>query len=254
MKQRIITALLIICVVLPPLVLGGVLLQILILGFTAIGCYEFLKVTGKGYPKALTFFVIFFILIMNNVSEELFIGFVALYLVCLFLLAIQFKWIDIYDVSYIFMMSIFFSLAVQSIQAVYSYGGVVMIYIALATYGTDTGAYFIGYFFGKHKLNERISPKKTIEGSVGGWIIGAAVSITFAYFMIDQLPFVLLCLGGLIMPVVGQIGDLAFSAIKRFYKIKDFGTLFPGHGGALDRIDSLLFNLVIFNLLLALVA
>ena len=119
--------------------------------------------------------------------------------------------------------------------------------ILLATYLTDTGAYFAGRFFGRHKLNERISPKKTIEGAIGGYLFGAIGSFLFGYFMVlDLFPLWYISLISCTMPLAGQLGDLSFSAVKRHFNVKDFGTIFPGHGGVLDRIDSLIFNLLIF--------
>ena len=98
--------------------------------------------------------------------------------------------------------------------------------------------------FGKHKLNERISPKKTIEGSVGGFIISTIVCLSFSFIFIKGFPIGLSIVASITLPIMGQIGDLAFSAIKRHFAIKDFGNIFPGHGGILDRIDSLIFNSV----------
>ena len=126
------------------------------------------------------------------------------------------------------------------------FGPTTMIYVAVATYITDTGAYFCGRFLGKHKLNERISPKKTIEGSIGGWISGAVISFGYGLIFAPEVSMNLLIVSSLLMPIVGQLGDLAFSAIKRHDGIKDFGNIFPGHGGVLDRIDSLIFNLILF--------
>ena len=96
--------------------------------------------------------------------------------------------------------------------------------------------------FGKHKLNERISPKKTIEGAIGGFIIGTAISFGFSCIFLKQLPIAFRLIAAVTMCIIGQTGDLAFSAIKRFYGVKDFGNIFPGHGGVLDRIDSISFN------------
>jgi phosphatidate cytidylyltransferase len=117
---------------------------------------------------------------------------------------------------------------------------------------TDTGAYFTGYFFGRHKLNVRISPKKTIEGSIGGWLFGFGFGVLYAWLWVDNVGFPTMIVLSMICPVVGQLGDMAFSAIKRNFGIKDFGSIFPAHGGVLDRIDSLIFNLLliyIFNVL-----
>lgn len=117
-------------------------------------------------------------------------------------------------------------------------------YIIIASWGTDTFAYFIGSKFGKHKLTP-ISPKKSIEGSIGG-IVGAVILSLIYTFVLNQLADLeisyLAILGIIILlSILSQIGDLTASSIKRFVKIKDFGDIIPGHGGMLDRIDSIIF-------------
>lgn len=107
---------------------------------------------------------------------------------------------------------------------------------------TDTFAYFTGRFFGNHKLIPSISPKKTVEGAIGG-IIGSIVGCVIFALLFPQSN-VSLYLGvviGLLGSLVAQIGDLVASAIKRNCYIKDFGKIIPGHGGILDRFDSILF-------------
>ena len=115
--------------------------------------------------------------------------------------------------------------------------------IFIGAWITDIFAYFTGVFFGKHKLIEDVSPKKTIEGSIGGTVfcsIGYVVMGAIANFFGCNANFVILAIGGVIMAIISQIGDLIMSVIKRHYGIKDYGKLFPGHGGMLDRIDSIL--------------
>ena len=106
---------------------------------------------------------------------------------------------------------------------------------------SDTFAYFTGVFFGKHKLIPHISPKKTIEGSIGGILGTVLVTVAFAMFFKEENPiyFVPLAIVG---STVSQLGDLFASAIKREFNIKDYGNLIPGHGGVLDRFDSILFT------------
>ena len=107
---------------------------------------------------------------------------------------------------------------------------------------TDSFAYFCGRLFGKHKLIPAVSPKKTVEGAIGGAVFCALTA--FLYGFIVQKAFgvapsyPVLIIGGLIISVVSQIGDLVMSAIKRQYGVKDFGYMLPGHGGILDRFDS----------------
>lgn len=113
---------------------------------------------------------------------------------------------------------------------------------------TDIFAYFTGRLLGKHKLNPEISPKKTVEGSIGGILFCTLAFIGFTYvyntWLVgetgDVLPYWLAAAAGVVASVASQIGDLSMSALKRHYGIKDFGKIFPGHGGILDRFDSVL--------------
>lgn len=109
---------------------------------------------------------------------------------------------------------------------------------------TDTMAYFTGCFLGKHKLCPGISPKKTIEGSVGG-VVFCALSFLLYGFIVHKIVGVtpnypMLLIGGAVLSIVSQIGDLAASLIKREHDVKDYGKLMPGHGGVMDRFDSIL--------------
>ena len=110
---------------------------------------------------------------------------------------------------------------------------------------SDTGAYFAGRAFGKHKLCPAVSPNKTVEGCVGGFI-GSIVGMIVYHLIVKatislDLGWVMIIVLGIVGSLLGQIGDLSFSVIKREYGIKDYGTIFPGHGGVLDRFDSVLF-------------
>jgi len=102
---------------------------------------------------------------------------------------------------------------------------------------TDTFALFCGMAFGKHKLIPHVSPKKTWEGSIGGSLIGTIGASVFYHYLVDPIN-IKIVLGILILSILGQIGDLIFSKIKRENEIKDFSNLIPGHGGILDRLDS----------------
>ena len=118
---------------------------------------------------------------------------------------------------------------------------------------SDAFALFGGMLFGKHKLAPELSPKKTVEGAIGG-LVGAIVC-TLLYGLLLQLAFEvevqypLLVIYGILGSLVSQLGDLSFSYIKRQYKIKDFGKIFPGHGGMLDRFDSMIFCTPLIELL-----
>ena len=127
-------------------------------------------------------------------------------------------------------------------------GQSMIIFCFIAAWGTDSGALFAGSLFGKHKLAPRISPKKTIEGAVGGVIFGMALSALAAWLMtvvfnisayeVNWINFLIIAFAS---AIVSMLGDLTFSMYKRACNIKDFGNIMPGHGGILDRFDSVIF-------------
>ena len=110
--------------------------------------------------------------------------------------------------------------------------------VFIIAFMTDTFAYFSGYLFGKHKLIPNVSPKKTIEGSIGGILGSTICCLIFGH--IFNLNMVLMLILGSIGSIIAQIGDLFASSIKRYVGIKDYGNLIPGHGGILDRFDSVI--------------
>ena len=123
-------------------------------------------------------------------------------------------------------------------------GRILIWFAIIAAWGTDTCAYLVGMSFGKHKLS-KISPKKSIEGAIGG-IVGATIlAILYAVVMNNlynlEFSYLYITISTIILSVIGQIGDFAASSIKRYVDVKDYSNLIPGHGGMLDRIDSLMF-------------
>lgn len=125
-------------------------------------------------------------------------------------------------------------------------GRILIWFVLIASWGSDVFAYTIGRHFGKHKLT-KISPKKTVEGSIAGVIGATVLGIIYAVLCNNlwgtQINYLLIGVIVAVLSVVGQIGDLAASSIKRYCEIKDFSDLLPGHGGMLDRIDSIIFVL-----------
>jgi len=136
-----------------------------------------------------------------------------------------------------------------------------LIYVLMGIVFNDIGAYFIGVLFGKHQMCKRISPHKTWEGFVGGLFFSFAFSFTFAYLMsyynlpvlpgiIDTQHFYYIIILSIVMPLVSVIGDLLFSSIKRYFGLKDFSNLLPGHGGIMDRLDSVSTTLMVVMVIL----
>ncbi len=251
MKQRFFTALGITAVVLPSFLYGGLPFYLVVLFFVLTSLYEVYAVRKSDWP-----FWVYVLMLVATVFyaqanlEGLFISFIIL-LFGLFILTISFEWFTPMDVTYVFTMMILLTSALRSVLlTVDVYGRMALIFVLVVTFLTDTGAYFSGYFFGKHKLNQRISPKKTVEGAIGGWLFAFASGVLFGYYFVDRLPFEFIVITSAIIPISSQIGDLAFSAIKRYFGIKDFGMIFPAHGGVIDRIDSLLFSMMAFYVLI----
>ncbi len=192
----------------------------------------------------------------------------------LFFMSITYKTFDINDVTYLFTMSVLIGISIQAVlflryfpikafsdanvklttEEAFSYNtyttSLLLFYVIIGTFVTDAGAYFIGVLFGRTKMNERISPKKTWEGFIGGVVLSFVISFLFA-LVCDSLgtpilPFLTknewywILVISLSMPFIANLGDFIFSALKRHFNIKDYGTLLRGHGGVLDRVDSLL--------------
>lgn len=139
-----------------------------------------------------------------------------------------------------------------------------LVFVLIGTFMTDAGAYFIGIFFGKHKMNPRISPKKTWEGFIGGVLFSIIFSFGFGFLLsmfghplalgfLDFEHWYLILILSAIIPIVSVLGDFVFSSVKRYFDIKDFGNIMPGHGGVLDRIDSVVFSLLTTGVYISLI-
>lgn len=268
----------------------GVLLWLALFIMTLLNVYwGFIKnalyfrddITKNGFSNALLFGYGF----AGDNSGTLYISsiLIGLSFIVLFLVTIANENFTIKDVFYYFGMSILIGLGFQGFYYIrylpFNYapdtfidGGVneyltsslLFFYVVIGTMITDIGAYFVGVLFGKHKMNPRISPNKTWEGFFGGIVISLLCSLSYIFILdacgVPVLPGVIdiehwywVLLISFIMPLVGNLGDLAFSAIKRDYSIKDYGNIIPGHGGVLDRIDSMLFSSIIVSLLLQII-
>lgn len=247
MKTRIISAIVMLAICAIPLFYGGIFIDLLVTFMVLTGCYEFCSIRKKRFNIFIYLTMVAFVALINLFPNHN-VGAILLFIITLFTLAIISEEITLDDVCSVTMMGIIIGFASLSVLTIYSdteSGYLVMIYILTAAFGCDIAALFTGMAFGKHKLNPRVSPKKTVEGAIGGWFFGCLLSYLFAYFFIQEhMTFFLI--NSLALPIVAQIGDLSFSLIKRNYGVKDYGSLIPGHGGILDRIDSLLFCLIFF--------
>lgn len=186
--------------------------------------------------------------VLSSGRYDIFAFALTAYIVLLITISIfRHKTISFTDIATVLFATIyvgFFTSFIARIRALDENGLYYLFLIFICAWMTDTGAYFSGRFFGKHKLAPSISPKKTIEGSVGGIIcamLGCIVLGLVAAYINEASPnYWLLALVGLIGSCLAQLGDLIASLIKRTCGVKDFGNIMPGHGGALDRFDSVI--------------
>ncbi len=124
------------------------------------------------------------------------------------------------------------------------FGKYIYLLTFIAPWISDTFAYFIGSFFGKHKLIEDVSPKKTVEGCIGGIVFTGVSCVIYGIILVHAIhtkftpSYLALFVIGVVISVISQIGDLSASLIKRHFNVKDYGKIFPGHGGVMDRFDS----------------
>lgn len=254
MKTRLISAGvgIVVCVVL--MLLGEqypIVINIALALVTAILCGELLS--AKRLHKSLKIsipciaFAILMPLLCTTVCK-----YIPLYLFAIALFTIMVIFHDsvkVDDVMFAFGGTLLIALSMTSLTLVScSDSGFHSFWIVL-TLGVpwlaDSGAYFAGVYLGKHKLCPTISPKKTIEGAIGGLISGTLGSVLIGLLFLliynnAHIKFLPLIIIGLINPIVSIIGDLTFSLIKRSCGIKDFGSIMPGHGGLLDRFDSII--------------
>jgi len=258
MLKRIITSICAVCILVPVLCFSKTfLLPLGIAAVSVIATYELAKCMGLHKRVALilpayAFAAVspFLLRYLHNFVSYAMIAFIvaALYLLLVFFLVIRSHGTLAFFDAFAFFAVLVYMLAslnaILYIHDYYSNGRFLYLLIFMGAWITDIFAYFTGVFFGKHKLIEDVSPKKTIEGSIGGVVFCALFYVGYGaiighFFGVD-VNLIFLGISGLILSVISQTGDLIMSVIKRHYGIKDFGKIFPGHGGVLDRFDSIL--------------
>lgn len=252
-KTRLLSGIVLVIVLIATVGLGGYVLFTVLGIISLIGLSELYKVVDvhnkvlgvTGYIAALAYYAVLFFGHMEYVT----------------MLAILFLVLTMAVYVFAFpnfraeqVMTVFFGLFYVAVMLSYIYqtrnlpdGGIVVWLIFLSSWGCDTCAYCVGVLIGKHKMAPKLSPKKSIEGGIGG-VVGAALLFgLYTYYVINPVSveqlqiglFPAMCLGA-VGALVSMVGDLAASAIKRNHNIKDYGKLIPGHGGIMDRFDSVI--------------
>ncbi|SCY12843.1 phosphatidate cytidylyltransferase [Alkaliphilus peptidifermentans] len=248
MLKRVVSGIVGIPLLIGIILYGGPLIYISVMAISLIGIYEFyLAVENKGINPVRWIGYVLTIAILSqfyfdiNISQfTLFSLVIAIILISIILLLKpQYNILDasatLYGIFYV-------SILLGHIILISNHENSIAIWLVFITaWGTDTFAYFTGVFFGKKKLCPSISPKKTVVGAIGGISGSMLISGLFAYFFLNNNVFLVMMIG-FIGSILSQTGDLTASVIKRYVGIKDFGALIPGHGGVLDRFDSILFT------------
>ncbi|WP_461204429.1 phosphatidate cytidylyltransferase [Clostridium sp. DL1XJH146] len=238
------------------LFVGGIYLQIATLVFSLLGMYEFYKVFNNQefYPlKSFGYLLVviyYMLIIFDKLNQNTSLFLIMLFIVFSFIFMVFDDDVNIIDIS-LTTMGFFYIAIPFSFLAIMSekpYGSYFVWLTFIACWSCDSVAYYTGRFLGKTKLCPNISPNKTVEGAIGG-LIGSVISVTLfgLYLSTNGVTYSILnyIILGLICGVVCQIGDLTASSIKRYSNVKDFSNLIPGHGGILDRFDSILLTSVV---------
>ena len=256
MKTRILSGIVITVICLGIVMLNNALIDsIFITGLAMFACYEFFRMFKNKGINGIQWIAyagcLGIMLIDNHIVEE--------YKILIYKMAISIFAVSIFaymvisklnrnirDIAVTVMSLIYIPTLFSFIKRVLMLenGRILIWYVVLGAFASDTFAYFIGCKFGKHKLCPTISPKKSVEGSIGGicgvivsYVILTIIGNTYFNFNMNIVYWILIAI---VSSIVGQLGDLTESAIKRYCGVKDSGNLIPGHGGILDRFDSLM--------------
>lgn len=263
MKKRIISAIVMVLIFVPILIKGDIWFTGL-MSICALFClYELINVRDKKnsipiYMKVISY-LFALVLCLNNSNDitstfsmdyQLISAFIFILLIPI---VVDKDKYNINDALFLLSCVLFIGFSFNLLIITRNFDLNYMIYLLLITIMTDSFAYFTGYLIGEHKLSPEISPNKTIEGSIGGSIMGTIIATCFYTTVIGGHNLLYVVLVTFALTLVGQLGDLVFSGIKRYYGKKDFSNLIPGHGGILDRLDSLIFVVLAFILFINIV-
>ncbi len=246
MKSRVITAIIGAAILLILLVIGGLPFSIFIFLIAAAGYHEYIRmyefkmlsIESIWGLLAITLIFIDNIFIDGTNSFAIILAMIVGYF---FILIFTKNHINFDRIAYLTLGVIYLTFSLVAILEVrlMEDGLLLVLFVLAIVWGTDIGAFFIGSTFGKNRLSPAISPKKSIEGALGGIFFAFMIALAFGFLFPEASIFVLVLIA-IVISVIGQSGDLVESALKRIKNVKDSGDLLPGHGGILDRFDSLI--------------
>jgi len=260
MLKRTLTSIVALPILAAAVVFGDLPLKLLVFALVAIGMVELYGALGGGKLKIIhyvgfVFAAVYLLLIdkLNN-TNTMTIILISFMLCVSTMLVIFHKTINIVDCAETFFGFCYVAVLMSTIYLIRQFepnGSIIVWLVFITAWGSDTGAYIFGWLFGRHgrhRLIPSLSAKKTWEGAVGGALTATVLSLLYGFvlnrFFPNEEPMSMLVFGivGAFGGIFSQFGDLTASAIKRHTNIKDFGKLLPGHGGILDRFDSVLFT------------
>ncbi|HWJ03777.1 MAG TPA: phosphatidate cytidylyltransferase [Verrucomicrobiae bacterium] len=233
------------------LFLGGNYLLVVTLLLTLVALHELFNMSrGLGFKawQNVGYLAALFVVLAAYFEQGKYLPLmlVVWLLICLSYIVINFPQQGIGNLGFNFLAVLYVSLLFAHMPLLRNLAqGTYLIFLTfVTTWATDTGAYFAGRAMGRNKLAPKVSPNKTVEGAIGGLVAAALVAAAIGYLVPNNaFTTTKLVLLGIAVAITGQMGDLAESAIKRFAGVKDSGKLIPGHGGVLDRFDSVLFTI-----------
>lgn len=266
MKKRVFSIIIMAIIFIPLLITGGKSFAGLMTLLALLGMYELLKIKESEREIPLIMKVFAYILLifiaLNNMDKLDFyytmdyklISIIIFIFIIPIVLIGENKRYNISDALYLIGSTLLLGFSFNLMIIIRNYDFNYFIYLLLISTITDTFAFIAGQLIGKNKLCPKVSPGKTVEGMIIGTIMGVFVASSFYHvFMNPQYSLVILILITTMFSIVGQTGDLVFSMVKRQYNQKDFSNLIPGHGGILDRFDSLIFIVLAFILVMGMI-
>jgi len=250
MKQRITTAIFALIIFIPFVYYGQ--WPFIIFGYflASIGLFELLKMNHKNMNWVVTClsFICLWMMLLPTSDVTIYsftltkINIIIIYTMLLLAYTVLSKnTFSVVQAGFVLIATAYISMGFYFLITLRLEGLDYLLFILLVIWATDTGAYFAGRYFGNRKLWPDISPNKTIEGAIGGIIVAILTGTIFHFVHPFDYQIVTLIVIIILISIVGQIGDLVASAYKRHFQIKDSGHILPGHGGILDRLDSLIF-------------